>query len=218
MWSIRTISILLGLLILIYIYYFRKQKFTMHKYLHEMNRLQKIETSCEETWQSWCEIRFTMNSIILSHFEQTCMLLRYIFVEHLRTFCYMTFTSKVWNSSCTNYDKTLCENPCMSRFLKRYTNNLARKIQNQFVQKEQTASMLVSTLEISRRRNSYIELDMDPRVNAGLDPIPTLLPKKRQGNAAPAPAREIKELFNPARRIAGISLKISFLPAGVNGR
>ena len=59
---------------------------------------------------------------------------------------------------------------------------------------------------------------MDPRVHIGLDLIPTLLPKKRRGNAAPAPAREIKELFNPARRIVGISLKISFFPAGVNGR
>lgn len=38
------------------------------------------------------------------------------------------------------------------------------------------------------------------------------------GRATPGPpAREIKGLFNPARRIAGISRKISFSSHGVNG-
>lgn len=39
-----------------------------------------------------------------------------------------------------------------------------------------------------------------------------------EAGATPGPpAREIKGLFNPARRIAGISRKISFSSHGVNG-
>lgn len=41
---------------------------------------------------------------------------------------------------------------------------------------------------------------------------------EEEAGATPGPpAREIKGLFNPARRIAGISRKISFSSHGVNG-